>query len=125
MEINKAIEILEALASGCSPKTGESIDKDSVLNERNVIRALQIAIDNLKTNNPYPVSKIEIEEEDIKGVLELFKEQKQYPTPHKLAGFFIGSTKFLSETIMQDQLYGKYQNLYQKGQILDFSHNFR
>jgi hypothetical protein len=124
MEINKAIEILEALASGCSPKTGESIDKDSVLNERDVIRALQIAIDNLKANKPYTVLKIEIEEEDIKGVLELFKEQKQNPTPHKLAGFFIGSTKFINETIMQDQLYGKYQNLYQKGQLLDFFTQF-
>lgn len=48
MDINKTIEILEALASGCSPTTGEMINNDSVLNERDVIRAIQIAIDQLK-----------------------------------------------------------------------------
>jgi hypothetical protein len=48
MDIAKTIEILEALASGCSPKTGEMVGDDSVLNEREVIRALQFAIDVLK-----------------------------------------------------------------------------
>jgi len=48
MDIIKTIEILEALASGCSPKTGEIANNDSILNEREVIRALQFAIDELR-----------------------------------------------------------------------------
>ncbi len=48
MDKSKTIEILEALASGCSPTTGEMVGNESILNERDVIRALQIAIDELK-----------------------------------------------------------------------------
>jgi FtsZ-binding cell division protein ZapB len=51
MEKKKTIEILEALVSGRSPKTGQIIGGYSVLNERDVIRALQIAIDELKISN--------------------------------------------------------------------------
>ncbi|HEX9826463.1 MAG TPA: hypothetical protein VGA80_07675 [Flavobacteriaceae bacterium] len=120
MDINRTIEILEALASGCSPTTGEMIDNDSVLNERDVIRALQIAIDRLKTNEPQPVSDIEIDELDIKNVIELFKKEEQYPTSSKLVGFFLGTRKFKNETLVSNQLYGKYRNLYQKRQLLDF-----
>jgi len=120
MDTNRTIEILEALASGCSPTTGEMIDNDSVLNERDVIRALQVAIDNLRINEPESVSEIEIEDLEIKKVIELFKEEEQNPTSNKLVGFFLGTRKFKNETLVSNQLYGKYQNLYQKGQLLDF-----
>lgn len=120
MDKNKTIEILEALASGCSPTTGEVIENESVLNERDVIRALQIAIDNLKTNQPQVISEIEIDENDLKNVIELFKQEEQRPTSNKLVGFFLGTRKFKNETFVSNQLYGKYRNLYQKGQLLDF-----
>ncbi len=120
MDRNKTIEILEALASGCSPTTGEMIENESVLNERDVIRALQIAIDNLKTSEPKTVSDVEIDEADIKSVIDLFKEEEQNPTSNKLVGFFLGTRKFKNETLVSNQLYGKYRNLYQKGQLLDF-----
>ena len=120
MDRNKTIEILGALASGCSPTTGELIENDSILNERDVIRALQIAIDNLKTNQSQVVSEVEIDESDIKNVIELFKQEEQNPTSNKLVGFFLGTRKFKSETLVSNQLYGKYRNLYQKGQLLDF-----
>ncbi|MBK0369224.1 hypothetical protein [Flavobacterium agrisoli] len=51
MDQIRALEILEDIASGCSPTTGELVRNDSVLNERDVIRALQIAIDTLKVGN--------------------------------------------------------------------------
>jgi len=120
MDINKTIEILEALASGCSPTTGEMIENESVLYERDVIRALQIAIDNLKTSKLRTISDVEIDETDIKSVVDLFKEEEQNPTSNKLVGFFLGTRKFKNETLVSNQLYGKYQNLYQKGQLLDF-----
>lgn len=120
MDINNTIHILEALASGCSPTTGEMIDSDSVLNERDVIRALQIAIDRLKTNQPQAVLDVEIDETDIKRVIELCKEEEQNPTSNKLTGFFLGTRKFKNENLVSNQLYGKYRNIYQKGQLLDF-----
>ena len=120
MDINKTIEILEALASGCSPTTGEMIENESVLNERDVIRALQIAIDNLKTSEAQPISDIEIDETDIKSVIDLFKGEEQNPTSNKLVGFFLGTRKFKNETLVSNELYGKYRNLYQRGQLLDF-----
>lgn len=120
MDRSKTIEILEALASGCSPTTGEMIENESVLNERDVIRALQIAIDNLKTSEPETVSDVEIDETDIKSVIDLFKEEEQNPTSNKLVGFFLGTRKFKNETLVSNQLYGKYRNFYQKGQLLDF-----
>lgn len=120
MDTNKTIEILEALASGCSPTTGEMIDNDSVLNERDVIRALQIAIDRLKTNESQSVSDVEIDELDIKNVIELFKKEEQNPTSSKLVGFFLGTRNFKNETLTSNKFYGKYRNLYLKGQLLDF-----
>lgn len=124
MDRNKTIEILEALASGCSPTTGEMIENESVLNERDVIRALQIAIDNLKTSEPQTISDIEIDETEIKSVIELFKEEEENPTSNKLVGFFLGIRKFKNETLVSNQLYGKYRNLYQKGQLLDFFNQY-
>jgi len=120
MDRNRTIEILEALASGCSPTTGEMLENESVLNERDVIRALQIAIDNLKTDEPQTISNVEIDETDIKSVIDLFKEEEPNPTSNKLVGFFLGTRKFKNETLISNQLYGKYRNLYQKGQLLDF-----
>lgn len=120
MDRNKTIEILEALASGCSPTTGEMIENESVLNERDVIRALQIAIDNLKTSEPQTISDVEIDETDIKSVINIFKEEEQNPTSNKLVAFFLGTRKFKNETLVSNQLYGKYRNLYQRGQLLDF-----
>jgi hypothetical protein len=124
MDRNKTIEILEALASGCSPTTGEMIENESVLNERDVIRALQVAIDNLKTDEPQTISNVEIDETDIKSVIDLFKEEEQNPTSNKLVGFFLGTRKFKNETLVSNQLYGKYRNLYQKGQLLDFFNQY-
>ena len=59
---------------------------------------LQVAIDNLRINEPESVSEIEIEDLEIKKVIELFKEEEQNPTSNKLVGFFLGTRKFKNET---------------------------
>lgn len=119
MDINKTIEILEALASGCSPTTGEVIGNDSVLNERNVIRALQIAIGRLKETGSAEIRNIEINEDDIRSVIELFKDEGQNITPNKITNFFLADSKIKNENITTSELFGKYKNVYQKGQLLD------
>jgi len=119
MDRNKTIEILEALASGCSPITGETIN-ESLLNERVVIRALQAAIDLLKNDTINIVSRIEISEKDIKAAIQLYKQQNQNPTSHKLTGLLLGTRKFKNNFLVKNQLYGKYRDQYTEGQLLDF-----
>jgi hypothetical protein len=75
MDVNKTIEILEALASGCSPKTGEIVDDESVLNERDVIRALQIAINELKQQKPKKKSDNE-EKKNLYKEVDFFRLEK-------------------------------------------------
>lgn len=120
MDINKRIEILETLASGFSPETGEMIGHDSVLNEREVIRALQIAIDNLKKESDDTDSNVNIEKQDIDHVIQLFNKEGELVTANKFLGFFLGIRKFKNDVIIRDQYYGKYHNCYKKGELFDF-----
>lgn len=79
MDISRTIQILEALVSGCSPKTGEVVAEDSVLNERDVIRALQIAIDELKLLSPkesQTVAKKEKADKNLYKEIDYFKKEK-------------------------------------------------
>ncbi|MCL9805877.1 hypothetical protein NAT51_10110 [Flavobacterium amniphilum] len=124
MDIIKTIEVLEALASGYSPTTGEMIDNDSVLNERSVIRAMQIAIDQLKSNLHRLKSNAELDEKELKNVIELFNEQSLSITANSLIGFFLGTRKFKSGSIISNSLYGKYKDTYSKGQLIDFFNEY-
>ncbi|MBI9066408.1 MAG: hypothetical protein JEZ09_03880 [Salinivirgaceae bacterium] len=119
MEKNTVIEILEALASGYSPTTGEELEKDNVLNERNVIRALQIAINELKLNSYTNRKEIQISEEDIRNSIEVFKQSKINLTPNRLTNFLLGVKKFKQEEINKNELYGKYKFIKTKGFLTD------
>ena len=122
MDFDKAIQVLEALASGCSPTTGEVIE-DSVINERDVIRALQISLDLLRSQGGKD-STIEITEEEIRTAMNLFSEHGQNPTSSKLMSFFLGTRKFKNDIILSSELYGKYGSRYAKGQLLDHFDRF-
>ena len=50
MTLEETLKILDSLAAGFHPETGEELSNDSVCNSRSVIRALQMAIDNIRTN---------------------------------------------------------------------------
>lgn len=122
MDIIKAITILESLAAGCSPATGIVVSDESVLNERDVIRALQVAIDYLrgKTNILERSAEVEIDEEDIQTVLQLFREQNSSVTSSRLTGFFLATRSFKNDQYTGHRLYGKYKDLFRKGQLRDF-----
>lgn len=75
MDKNTTIEILEGLASGYSPKTGEMLPDESVLNEREVIRALQIAIDELKKDIVTKVAQKKQKDEKYKEI-DYFRTEK-------------------------------------------------
>ena len=113
MTKEEAIKILDALAEGCSPFTGEMLEDHFILNERQVIRALQKAIDSLSTSdNESPekdrnaVERIKIENEKIIEALKFLKEEGIYVTSSKLTRFFLGSRTLNSETIRQNNLFG-------------------
>jgi ribosomal protein S18 len=120
MNIEKALQILESLASGCSPVTGEVIPNDNILNDRDVIRALQFAIDNLRITPTENASDIEIDENDIQEAVHLFKDQDRNPTANNLTVFFLGTRQFKNPTLLSSKLYGKFKGAYTNGQLLDF-----
>ncbi|MNU64534.1 hypothetical protein D3C71_538150 [compost metagenome] len=120
MDLNKSLEILEALASGYSPITGELLSNENIINERDVIRALQIAIDELKRHNGTVIRSVEIAENEIQHVIQLLRGLEISATPNRLIGFFLATRKFKSKLITSDNLYGKYSKIYTKGQLLDY-----
>ena len=52
MDINKAKEIVSALAEGIDPTTGEVMPDNSVYNKGDVVRALYTVLDYLNEKNP-------------------------------------------------------------------------
>lgn len=76
MEINKAKEIIAALAEGIDPTTGEILPDDSVCNKGEVVRAFYAVLASLDANKP---KKSQPEnagkrwtEEDDKKLCEMF-----------------------------------------------------
>ncbi|KOS07185.1 hypothetical protein AM493_14895 [Flavobacterium akiainvivens] len=120
MNLDKALQVLEALASGCSPKTGEIVADESILNERDVIRALQVAIELLKKETFISKSNIDIQSEEIEYVTNVFREKSISLTINNLVGFFLGTKKFKDSTIIKNSFYKKYSDVYTQGQLIDF-----
>jgi hypothetical protein len=142
MKIKNALEILEALSSGCSPQTGELIENESVLNERDVIRALERAIYELerlnilknelnetgikkfevKINNQgigkseigTNTKEININNQEVEKVIKLFQSVEYSPTYSRLTHFFLKSKEFAFPLLNSSDLYGKYFGYYTK-----------
>ena len=113
MTKEEAIKILDALAEGCSPFTGEMLEDHFILNERQVIRALQKAIDSLSASDNDSPEKIQnegekmnIEHEKIIAAIKVLKEEGIHITPSKLTRFFLGSRTLNSEALRQSNLFG-------------------
>ena len=75
MDINKAKEIISALAEGIDPITGELLPEDSVCNKGDVVRAFYTILENLdkkrKKNIPENAGK-RWSDEDDKKLCEMF-----------------------------------------------------
>lgn len=120
MEVSKAVQILEAIASGCSPSTGEIIPDENILNDRDVIRALQIAIDHLKFPKSSVLGIVNIRQMDIDEAIYLFRDQRKGVSSNNLASFFLRTRSFKNPKIISHKLYGKYNGIYTPGQLIDF-----
>jgi len=80
---DRYIEILELLANGINPITGEIFEKDSVYNEAEVIRALFFALNCIKSSSKKKKTKTQRQlENQVKGLpknhgLQWSKEEKE------------------------------------------------
>ena len=121
MNKEETIEILEALASGCSPKTGEVLQNDSVLNERDVIRALQIAIIELKGGeNIQNDISLMVPAEEINAAMQLFRSVNYNPSYGRLTHFFLRTKTFEYSELNTNVLYGKYNGVHTKSDLNKF-----
>ncbi|MEN9439996.1 MAG: hypothetical protein RLZ33_72 [Bacteroidota bacterium] len=124
MDKKDALEILDALANGCHPKTGEIIENDSILNDRSVIRALQFAIDTLNNNESIVSTKFSISEADIIEANKILEQYSGSATSSKLVGLFLGTRKFKNPKLINNPLYGKYAGKFLRGELGDYLSKF-
>lgn len=77
MDINRAIEIIEALAEGIDPTTGEVLPDDNVCNKGEVVRAFYSVLESLdrkaKKNIPQNAGKPWTKDDDVL-LTQLYKE---------------------------------------------------
>ncbi|NMH28682.1 hypothetical protein [Flavobacterium silvaticum] len=76
MDITETIEIVEALAAGRSPLTGEMLVGETILNDRTIIRALQIAIDELKKDTKQSFVKEKKPKDEGHKEIDYFQQPK-------------------------------------------------
>ncbi len=93
MDVLSAISVLEALADGCDPATGERLDNESVLHQREVIRTLQFAIDKLRKDagislQAYNTDDLDLDLTEIQTAIQLFHDQHYPPAKSRLTSFF-------------------------------------
>lgn len=111
MDINKAKEIVAALAEGIDPTTGELLSEDSVYNKGDVVRALYTVLDACENQTKRQVTKTKEPEdydvnlyERLKKVRNKIAEEKgvmpfrilpNYPLMHMAAQKPITKENFL------------------------------
>ncbi len=117
MTQTEAREILEALADGCSPFSGEVLPEDHILMEEPVIEALLIALEALRGKSPKVM--LDIAEDDIQTAVAAFELADINPTANRLATFLSGTRAFKNPELIRHPLYGKYGRLHSKGALTD------
>lgn len=111
MDNKRIIEILETLLDGYSPTTGECLEDNIILNDREIIRALTIVV--LKLKEITPDEKEEINEIDANDFFEAIKVFDSYGinvTENRLRKFFSGRELSENEDLKTHDLFGKYED---------------
>ncbi|RYF90451.1 MAG: hypothetical protein EOO03_03695, partial [Chitinophagaceae bacterium] len=114
MTKTEAYVILDALAEGCSPFTGELLPDHALLNERKVIRALQMALDALNAAPIKPIVTAEIPEAlqqtSVLAIAETIQAAGITPTVSRFSRFLLGSKQFTHPEITAHHLFGSIKN---------------
>lgn len=125
MNLNDVKTVLEALASGCSPTTGEIVKEDSILNERIVIRALESAIVMLNENKEKTIDvDFEVLHKEVFEMFKFFNTVGYKPGYARLANFFVKTKKFPKQELNEHELYGKYFGKFTKRELSQYLRNF-
>lgn len=119
MDLKETIEILQSLALGIDPESGESLAENSVLHHKKVHSALLIALYSLETELTKAEGEL-IPEDEIEKALEALATGDYSGSPNQLTGFFLGNRAFNKGNPTSHDLYGRYDSVYSKGQLLDF-----
>lgn len=111
MNKKEAYSILDALAEGCSPFTGEVLQDHPILNERRVIRALQIALDALNVRDDShrqqaAPANSPLEPDSMLGILAAMQAAGIIPSKSKLTKFLLGSKSLKVSEFVKHPLYG-------------------
>lgn len=115
MTQSEAMAILEAMADGCDPLTGEALPVDHVLMEESVMEALLIALESLR-GKPAP-AEIDLPTDDLMTAIEVFRALHINPTANRVGGFLTGEAKFKEADLQRHPLQGKYGH-FKKSQVV-------
>lgn len=111
MNNKRIIEIVEALLDGYSPTTGESLEDNIILNDREIIRALTIIVLKLKEILPSEEEAItKIDVNDFLSAINAFESYDVNVTEHRLRKFFSGRELSENENLNSHVLFGKYED---------------
>ncbi|WP_066836558.1 hypothetical protein [Rufibacter ruber] len=116
MNREEAIAIIDALAAGCSPFTGEVLEDHPILNNRNVIRALQTALVSLSgsvqlgavqknQSDAGGSSSVELTKADVSAAIDVLKAANLTTSYSALTRFFLGSRRFLDTPVSDSPIF--------------------
>jgi len=139
MTPKEALLILEAMADGCSPLTGEVLPHDHLLLDESVMEAVLIAIEamrgkpasatakparNARSATPLgpdqamPLEDVDLPDDDLMLAVSLYRAHDTNPTANRIAALLCGTPAVKIAELVQHPLYGKYAARYQKAQIV-------
>ena len=151
MTLSEALKILDQLAAGYHPDSGEELPNDSVCNRRSVIRALQMSIDFIKTHENLQATPTiqkssskrsrsisipteQYEEIDLEDVLNdkklfeylyKFKEENFNPTVARLGKCLVGTqAKSIYHHVKDFPFYGLLEGVTTYNEIKPIISNF-
>lgn len=111
MNNKRIIEILESLLDGYSPTSGECLEENIILNDREIIRALTIVVLKLKEITPNERDEInEIDSNDFFEAIKVFDCYGINVTENRLRKFFSGRELYENEGLKTHDLFGKYED---------------
>ena len=120
MDNNRIIKNLEALLDGYLTSSGESVENNIIINDRETIRTFQTVIHKLRNNivesdnieSKKKKSEIEIKDivvDDYIELINLLKFNNINPTKNRLRKFFAGRYLKDYKKLIDNDLFGKYE----------------
>lgn len=134
MTHTEALSILEAMADGCSPLTGEVLPHYHLLLDESVMEAILIAIESMQGKSAPATSKparntgkvqreptlvdVSLPDDDLMVAVELYRGLATNPTATRLSAFLCGDRSVKDPELTHHPLFGKYGHSYQKADIV-------